>query len=332
MTSTIPLHVGALLDEWLGPGWNATALAGDASVRAYYRVQRPDGSTAMLAWYPEEVRPQLQRFLATYEAISPVAALPPVIRHSEEAVLQEDAGDVTAFDMLFADPEEGIRLYSMAVDLIADLQKAVDPQVNPPFTAEFFRNELEMTLDYYVARLMEADRQAVTQLSKAFVKLCDSVARHPYRLCHRDYHGQNLHVIDGRILVIDYQDARPGPDTYDLASLLRDRGVARILGEENEERFIRRYAEAAQAPGDVRARYFETLLQRSLKILGTFSKQPIARGRMHYLEFIPPTLESVRRCLRELPQYEEIGRWLPVAFDVEQAAATASHLHAAESR
>ena len=53
----------------------------------------------------------------------------------------------------------------------------------------------------------------------------------------------------------------------------------------------------------MRRRYFETLLQRSIKILGTFSKQPIMRGRMRYLDFIPPTLESVRRCLDELPEY-----------------------------
>ena len=122
-----------------------------------------------------------------------------------------------------------------------------------------------------------------------------------------------------------------GPDTYDLASLLRDRGVARILGEENEERFIQQYARASGAPGDVRTRYFETLLQRSIKILGTFSKQPISRGRMHYLEFIPPTLESVERCLRELPQYGEISRWLPRVFGMDEAMRTAARLHAAQS-
>ena len=34
-----------------------------------------------------------------------------------------------------------------------------------------------------------------------------------------------------------------GPDTYDLASLLRDRGVARILGEETELELVDYYAE-----------------------------------------------------------------------------------------
>jgi len=33
-----------------------------------------------------------------------------------------------------------------------------------------------------------------------------------------------------------------GPDTYDLASLLRDRGVARILGDQTELEFVDYYA------------------------------------------------------------------------------------------
>ena len=41
-------------------------------------------------------------------------------------------------------------------------------------------------------------------------------------LCHRDYHSRNLMLHDGRLHIIDFQDARLGPDTYDLASLLRD--------------------------------------------------------------------------------------------------------------
>lgn len=329
--TTIPVEVTALLDEWLEAGWSAESMAGDASVRAYYRVRRRDGSSAMLAWYPEEVRPQLVRFLAAYRAISPAVGLPAVLHHSDCAVLQDDAGDRTVFDVLFDDPAKGVALYADAVDVLAGLQRASDPGVNAPFTSEFFAAELEMSLEYYVRQLMDGTVEAADPLREPFKKLCDSIAQHPYVLCHRDYHGQNIHVINDRLLVIDYQDTRPGPDTYDLASLLRDRGVARILGEENEERFIQQYSRASGAPGDVRTRYFETLLQRSIKILGTFSKQPISRGRMHYLEFIPPTLESVERCLRELPQYGEISRWLPRVFGMDEAMRTAARLHAAQS-
>ena len=110
-----------------------------------------------------------------------------------------------------------------------------------------------------------------------------------------------------------------GPDTYDLASLLRDRGVARFLGEQNELELVEYYGRRAHAEDGLRRRYFETLLQRSIKILGTFAKQPIVRGRMHYLEFIPPTLESIDRCLEELPEFSALSDLLPMDFSIDRA-------------
>jgi aminoglycoside/choline kinase family phosphotransferase len=79
----------------------------------------------------------------------------------------------------------------------------------------------------------------------------------------------------------------------------------------------------------VRRRYFETLLQRSIKILGTFAKQPIARGRMHYLDFIPPTLESIIRCVEELPAYAALRDMFPLAFDLDRARERARELNSA---
>jgi len=81
---------------------------------------------------------------------------------------------------------------------------------------------------------------------------------------------------------------------------------------------------------NMRRRYFETLLQRSVKIVGTFAKQPITRGRMSYLEFIPPTIESVRRCLSELPEYRALETLLPMDFSVDDARLRAEHIFANE--
>src|SRR4051812_38077332 len=98
--AVLPPDAAAFLREHLGDGWSAHALAGDASVRAYYRISSPDGSTYMLAYYPDEVRPQLQRFLDAYRAVSPHGPLPALLYHGEAAALQEDVGDRTVFDIL----------------------------------------------------------------------------------------------------------------------------------------------------------------------------------------------------------------------------------------
>ncbi len=103
--------------------------------------------------------------------------------------------------------------------------------------------------------------------------------------------------------------------------------MARIIGDQAELDLLQHYAALAQAEGDVRRRYFATLLQRSIKILGTFAKQPITRGRMHYLDFIPAALESVTRCLDELPAYAALRDIFPLQFDLDAARERAQKLN-----
>ncbi len=337
--SSLPESATDALRSWLGDGWTVSRLAGDASVRAYFRVTAADGSTWVLAWYPEEVRPDMQRYLQAYEAVSRKAYVPKLIQHDGTAALQQDVGNQTLFDLLHDDRQEGVRWYRKAITLLVYFQKAGEVNVNPPFTAEFFGNELEMSREFYAHQLMGVEAGASHRLTPLFRKLSENITRHPYTLCHRDYHGQNIHIFNEKLYVIDFQDMRMGPDTYDLASLLRDRGVARLLGDETELELVDYYAEwrTVGIPGrrtlpdgerrSMRRRYFETLLQRSIKILGTFAKQPITRGRMGYLEFIPPTLESVRRCLGELPEYAGIEAMLPMDFSPREVRARAERIH-----
>lgn len=315
----LPDDAAAFLTECVGEGWTARALFGDASVRRYFRVTLPDGTTRMLAYYPAEVRPQLRTFMDAYRAVVPHGRIPEVLRHSDAAVLQHDVGDRTLFDLLHDDRAEGVRLYREAIDALVAFQRATADSINPPFSAAFFANELEMTRKFYVEMLMGVAPEASARLLPVFKRLSKNLARHPYVLCHRDYHGQNIHVVNGALFVIDYQDLRQGPDTYDLASLLRDRGVARILGEVTERELVEAYGALRNADPGLRRRYFETLLQRSIKILGTWSKMPITRGRLHYLEFVEPALEAIRRSIAELGDYEELARDFPLDFSLDAA-------------
>jgi N-acetylmuramate 1-kinase len=316
--TALPDEAAAFLRECCGDQWSVEPLPGDASVRRYFRIRMPDGSSQMLAYYPREVRTQLRQFLDAYNAVLEHGRVPKLLHHSDAAVLQFDAGDETLFDLLHRDRQRGVALYREAIDALVTFQRTGAVTVNPPFSSDFFFNELEMTRKFYVEKLMGKGEIESGSLIPVFRRLTDKLQRHPYVLCHRDYHGQNIHILNSQLFIIDYQDLRMGPDTYDLASLLRDRGVARILGDQTELEFVDYYAVRISG-GPLRTRYFETLLQRSIKIIGTYSRQPIERGRLHYLDFIPPSLESVERCLRELPEFEELTRLFPLQFSLDQA-------------
>jgi aminoglycoside/choline kinase family phosphotransferase len=320
---SLPPDAADQLNQWLGPRWSARPLAGDASVRAYYRVAADDGTSYIATYYPEEVRSQLSRVLGAFEAVSPHGPVPRILHHGDVITLQQDVGDRSIFDVLHEDREEGLALYRQAVELLVRFQNA-QCAINAPFTGQFFLAELAMAVEFYVEKLMDAPAGELRPLLQT---ISENIARHPYVLCHRDFHGQNVHVNNGELFVLDYQDLRMGPDTYDMASLLRDRGQARILGDEGELALLEHYRELRGADTGIRRRYFETLLQRSIKILGTFAKQPIVRGRMHYLEFIPATLESIERCIAELPEYAALGDAFPLRFDLDAARTRARQLN-----
>src|SRR6185295_6505679 len=105
------------------------------------------------------------------------------------------------------------------------------------------------------------------------------LAAEPRVLCHRDYHSRNLMVRGRELYIIDFQDARQGPDTYDLVSLLRDSYVDLADGVVND--LIAYFLAITQRPpgpaGEFRRRFDLMALQRNLKALGTFGFQTMSR-------------------------------------------------------
>jgi N-acetylmuramate 1-kinase len=130
-------------------------------------------------------------------------------------------------------------------------------------------------------------------------------------LCHRDYHSRNLMPHDGRLYWIDFQDARMGPSSYDLASLLRDAyvDVPEALQQDLEERF--RQQAAPDEPREVFRRRYELMcVQRNLKALGTFGFMATVRQNPVYLQYIPRTIDHARHNLSRYPELERLHRTL----------------------
>jgi aminoglycoside/choline kinase family phosphotransferase len=113
-------------------------------------------------------------------------------------------------------------------------------------------------------------------------------------------------MVDGRgaLRVIDHQDARMGPVTYDLVPLLVERRlepVDEFLIAEYQERFLEARAKEKLSPVDATELRYEFNLmtvQRQLKATGTFSYQTSVVGRAEYYEkYIRPSVATVLRAL-----------------------------------
>jgi aminoglycoside/choline kinase family phosphotransferase len=191
-----------------------------------------------------------------------------------------------------------------------------------PHKADCFRiafdiEKLSWELHYFLKHFLEGQRRQDLSvedratLSEAFHVLCQEIASWPRVLCHRDFHSRNLMLHEQRLYWIDFQDARMGPASYDLASLLRDAylDVPEELQEDLKERF--RQQALPEEPREVFRRRFDLMcVQRNLKALGTFGFMASVRRNPVYLQYIPRTLAHARRNLARYPELERLWRTL----------------------
>ena len=122
-------------------------------------------------------------------------------------------------------------------------------------------------------------------------------------------------VLKGELAVIDFQDARMGPASYDLVSLVRDSYVEHdpdFVGEMIDE-----FRRAAAVP--VSDEELDLVsLQRNLKALGTFGYQISVRGLDVYRRYVPPTLSLVRANLLRNPRWDGLRK--PLAAHLPELA------------
>jgi N-acetylmuramate 1-kinase len=292
-------------------------LTGDASDRRYFRVLMPDTESVVLALYSAAFDVRTLPFVnvATLLEKMPVP-IPAVLGHADHlgVLALQDLGDVTLQAHLgAASPGEHAALYRQAVALIETLQRRGSELASSdylPYGIAFDVEKLTWELDFFTKHFLEAYRGVTLAASEGealraeFALLVQELAAEPRVLCHRDYHSRNLMLHEAQLYIIDFQDARLGPDTYDLVSLLRDSYVD--LPEQTVDELIA-YFLALKGTTDTerefRQRFERMALQRNLKALGTFGFQTTARRNPVYIQYIPRTLKYVRDNLDHQPRF-----------------------------
>jgi hypothetical protein len=322
--------VSAFVDERFGAAAGVEPLFGDASTRRYYRVLH-GGSSSVLALYPEPFRTDTLPFVVIRSLLAGWGLPVPEIRDEDGdrgILLLQDLGDTTLQEGLrSATSADRDRLYREALEQLVRLQEqaASGPGTAPCFRVAFDVEKLSWELHYFLKHFLEGLRgrdlsvEDRATLAAGFQALAEQIASWPRVLSHRDFHSRNLMMHDETLYWIDFQDARMGPVTYDLASLLLDSYVD--IGEdfvaERLEEFRRRASPEEDACA-FRERFELTCVQRNLKALGTFGYMASVRGNTVYLPYIPHTLAHARRNLSRHPSLA--GTWRVLARHLEELA------------
>ena len=109
---------------------------------------------------------------------------------------------------------------------------------------------------------------------------------------HRDYHCKNLNKVKNNVGVIDTQDAIIGNPAYDLVSLIDDVRLKtpNSLKKKIYEYYIKKSFIISKKNSESFLKDFHILsAQRSLKIIGIFSRLFKRDKKKQYLKLIPYT-------------------------------------------
>jgi N-acetylmuramate 1-kinase len=298
-------------------------LTGDASDRRYFRILPADGPSIVLALHAGAIDFASLPFANVAALLQQIPLpVPIVLDHSDAlgVLALQDLGDVTLQAHLgAAAPTEHAALYRQSVALVELLQRRGNELRSDqyvPYRIAFDVEKLTWELDFFVKHFMEAFRGVSltaaerSALGGEWASIVEELASEPRVLCHRDYHSRNLMLHDGSLYIIDFQDARLGPDTYDLASLLRDSYVD-ITDVELDD-LIAYFLALRSTPDDqdFRRRFDLMALQRNLKALGTFGYQTTTRRNPVYIQYIPRTLNYAKANLEKYPRFDRLRELL----------------------
>jgi aminoglycoside/choline kinase family phosphotransferase len=298
----------ATIREWLSQqGWQGAVvepLTGDVSLRRYFRVRSGERPSAVLAWYPPDLRPVCHRFVATSVLLGGAGvAVPEILATSCRGglMLLEDAGEQTLYELAGSDWDQLSPIYRRAADLLPRIQRIsaeVVAELSPPLGPSLLRWELEKTWELFLepAGLTGGARSAGA-VREALHTLCERLGSEPPVPCHRDFMPRNLMLRGGRggdLLVLDHQDLRLGPPGYDLASLLNDSLFPPAALEAELVSHL--------MPGvDGLLSFRRAVVQRTLKAIGNYCDFA-RRGFDRHLGLVAPSLARAWRHLGLLPE------------------------------
>ncbi|MFN3890985.1 MAG: tRNA (adenosine(37)-N6)-threonylcarbamoyltransferase complex ATPase subunit type 1 TsaE [Beijerinckiaceae bacterium] len=329
-------------------GWahaERSYMLGDASVRAYERLRKPDGERAILMISPPRPDGPPVRFGKPYSAIARLAeniepfiaiaealvakgiSAPKIIAHDTDAGLAiiEDLGSEGVLDGGAPIPER----YKEAATILAFLHATDTPRTIPgvhgktysipPYDLDALLIEVELLVEWYAPHIcgVKLSSAAKAIFQSLWRSTLNDIANARSTWVLRDYHSPNLIWLPereglARVGVIDFQDCVLGHPAYDVASLLQDARVS--VPDDLELHLLSHYAmtrgkaDADFVMSDFAAAYAILGAQRATKVLGIFTRLDRRDGKPAYLANIPRVERYLKKNL-EHPALAAIKGW-----------------------
>jgi len=280
-------------------------IAGDASFRKFYRLKSKKNSKIIIFASKEKyinlvAYSAINNFLIKNKIIAPK-----IYEHnlSKGILIVEDFGDTT-FNKILVKKNNKLSIYKKLVDLLIKIQKIKPksklrsiinrPHIVKSYSKSTLHKESDLFFDWYLPLFLSKKKnKEIKKKAKRILSQLYNRLNFPNScFVHRDYHVENLMKIKKKIGVIDSQDALIGNPAYDLVSLIDDVRIktsSKLKGQICEY-YLKKTKKITKIKREKFLEDFDILsVQRSLKIIGIFSRLFKRDKKKKYVKFIPYT-------------------------------------------
>lgn len=314
---------------------DVTHLAGDGSSRQYFRITKAFGKhdSLIVMKLSGEDKDQLQAgsypFLMTQKVMMDQGfAVPTIVQTAPELGLMilEDFGDLTLWGHLHQLDQKGASdgeqpsktavyqgCFSLLTEFLSLKGTKEDRWQQWSFDQAKLSFEFDFFLHHYIDKAHNRLPADLSTIHKERDLLCRMLAEDSHYFCHRDFHSKNIMVRSGgskaapNLGIIDFQDARLGPASYDAVSLffdpyvnlshaerhqLYDSFCAYVYSQFQDQRQSQSQNSQVptQAVNGLRSLKSPMILQRLTKALGSFGYLTLDQDRGDYLQHQGPAL------------------------------------------
>ncbi len=289
-------------------------IADDASFRKFYRAVSNKSSKIIVLSTREKYKN-----LIAYTAINKFLRInrilaPKLYGHnfSRGIIVIQDFGD-NSFHRILIKKKKKLTIYKKLINLLIKIQK-IKPRlkiknvINGTHTIDKYSNkhlfkESDLFFDWYLPLILNKKKSLdIKKKSKKILnKLYNKLNCFNSYFVHRDYHVQNLMKVGSKIGIIDSQDALIGNPAYDLVSIIDDVRIKTSL--KLKKQIYNYYLKKAQKIHKIdSSKFLEDFnilsVQRSLKIIGIFSRLFKRDKKIKYLKLIPYTWQLLETRMK----------------------------------
>ena len=289
-------------------------IAEDASFRKFYRLKFNKDSR-IIVFAKKEKYQNLIAYSAVNKFLRANKILAPKLYEynlEKGIIVIEDFGNLSFYNVLMNNKNKFL-IYKKLIDLLIKIQK-IKPKsklkniinkshIVNKYSNKYLHKESDLFFNWYLPSFLnkKKNKKIKIKAKKILSKLYNKLNFSNSYFVHRDYHAQNLMKIGNKVGVIDSQDALIGHPAYDLVSLVDD--VRIKTSNKLKNQICNYYLKKSKKIHKIKLKKFLEdfnilSVQRSLKIIGIFSRLFKRDKKKKYLKFIPYTWKLLETRMR----------------------------------